>query len=157
MSGRGLYGERRDLDRAADSLAALRAPGVDAWVATSSAAGEPYLVPLTPAWLPGDRVLLASARRTRTMRNLEATGAARLAYGATRDVVLVDAVLERVVDVADDADLGELYAAQADWDPRGIQGQAFAVLRAQRILAWRDEAEIAGRVLMRDGVWVALS
>lgn len=141
--------------RVADTLALLRAPAVDAWVATSSPQDGPYLVPLTPVWLDDDAVLLATARTSRTVRNLEATPTARLAYGRTRDVVLVDAVLDRVVDVADDAVLGAAYAARSDWDPRGSAGYALVVLRPQRIQAWREEAELAGRTVMRGGAWLA--
>ena len=141
--------------RVADTLALLKAPAVDAWVATSSPLDGPYLIPLTPAWLDDDRVLLATARASRTVRNLEATQTARLAYGQTRDVVMVDAALEKVVDVADDATLGEAYAAQADWDPRGSTGYVFVVLRPHRVQAWRSEAETAGRTVMRGGEWLA--
>jgi hypothetical protein len=56
--------------------------------------------------------------------------------------------------VADDAELGEAYAAQADWDPRTSSGYVFLVLRPVRIQAWRESDEIAGRTLMRDGAWV---
>jgi hypothetical protein len=139
--------------RVVDTHALLRTPGVDAWVATSSAEG-PHLVPLTPARLDDDGVLLATGRASRTVRNLEATPTARLAYGQPRDVVLVDATLDRVVDVEADAALGAAYAAQADWDPRGSAGFCFVVLRPHRVQAWRDEAELTGRTVMRSGAWL---
>lgn len=79
---------------------------------------------------------------------------ARLAVGPTRDVAIIDAVLERSAGVDDEAALGEAYAAQADWDPRGLSGYVFLVLRPTRIQAWRESNELAGRLLMRDGEWL---
>ena len=84
---------------------------------------------------------------------MTASGVARLAVGPTRDVVMVDAVLDRTVEVADDA-LGAAYVAQADWDPRSSRGYVFLVLRPVRVQAWRESNEIPGRTLMRDGDWL---
>ena len=53
-------------------------------------------------------------------------------------------------------DLAERYAAQAEWDPRVAgAGYLFLVLRPERIQAWREANEIAGRTLMRAGTWLA--
>jgi len=46
------------------------------------------------------------------------------------------------------------WLAPADWDPRGLPGYAFLVLRPIRIQAWRESNELDGRVLMRAGDWV---
>jgi hypothetical protein len=127
---------------------------IDVWVATASAAGEPYLVPLSLGW-SDERVTIAVESSSATGRNLAAHGTARLAVGPTRDVVLIDAVVERTVGVDDDAALGAAYAAQADWDPRGLEGYVFIVLRPVRIQAWRESNELAGRLLMRDGQWIS--
>jgi flavin reductase (DIM6/NTAB) family NADH-FMN oxidoreductase RutF len=139
--------------RKADTLAMLETPAIDVWVATASAAGEPYLVPVSLAWVD-DRVVIAVASTSATARNLTASGEARLAVGATRDVVMIDAVLEKTVDVADDVPLGAAYVAQADWDPRSSPGYEFLVLRPVRVQAWREVNEIPGRTLMRDGTWL---
>lgn len=139
--------------RKADTLGLLSTPAIDVWVATASAAGAPYLVPVSLAWVD-ERAVVAVERSSPTGRNLAASGEARLAVGPTRDVVMIDAVLERVVDVAAGGDLGEAYVAQADWDPRRSAGFAFFVLRPVRIQAWREANEIAGRTLMRDGAWL---
>ena len=152
-------GPRTREQRLADTLAMLGSPVRDVWVATASTAPDgtpaPYLVPLSLAWID-DRVVLALDATSRTGRNLLAAGTARLSLGATRDVVMIDAVLERSVRVAEaPADLAEGYAAQADWDPRpGGADDVYLVLRPQRVQAWREVDEIAGRVLMRDGEWV---
>ena len=131
----------------------LATPAVDVWVATASAAGAPYLVPVSLAWVD-ERVVIAVEASSVTGRNLITSGKARLAVGPTRDVVMIDAVLERAVDVAADEALGAAYVAQADWDPRRSPGYAFLVLRPLRVQAWREVNEIPGRVLMRDGHWL---
>lgn len=139
--------------RKTDTLRMLATPAIDVWVATASAAGSPYLVPVSLAWVD-ERVVIAVERSSTTARNLTASGRARLAVGPTRDVVMLDAVLERVVDVPEDDALAAAYAAQADWDPRGAEGYEFLVLRPVRLQAWREANEIAGRTLMRDGTWL---
>jgi hypothetical protein len=139
--------------RKVDTLTMLATQAIDVWVATASAAGAPYLVPLSLAWV-GERVVIAIEESSVTARNLTATGAARLGVGPTRDVVMIDAVLEKAVDIAADDALGAAYAGQADWDPRGSTGYVFFVLRPVRVQAWREANEIAGRTLMRDGRWL---
>ena len=139
--------------RKADLLAALTAPAVDVWVATAAPDATPYLVPLSLAWID-DRAVIALDGGSPTARNIAASRVARLAVGHTRDVVMIDAVLERSAGVDDDAHLGEAYAAQADWDPRGLSGYVFLVLRPTRIQAWRESNELAGRLLMRGGEWL---
>jgi hypothetical protein len=146
---------RTRAQRKADALAVLGAAEADVWVASASAEGAPYLVPLSLAWLD-ERAVLAVAASSRTARNIAASGTARLAAGHTRDVVMIDAVLERSVPVAEAGELAERYAGQADWDPRqgGGGGYIYLVLRPERIQAWRESDELAGRLLMRDGAWL---
>lgn len=147
--------EARDREtRKADTLAMLAAPKSDVWVATASAAGAPHLVPLSLAWV-GERVVIAVEASSVTARNLISSGNARLALGPTRDVVMIDTVLEKTADVAADEALAAAYAAQTDWDPRDSSGYVFLVLRPIRVQAWREANEIAGRDLMRDGHWLA--
>ena len=144
----------RDLEtRKADTLAMLATDAIDVWVATASAADAPHLVPVSLAWVD-ERVVIAVEGSSPTARNLTASGTARLAVGPTRDVVMIDAVLERAVDVADDDALGAAYVAQADWDPRAATGYVFLVLRPVRVQAWREANEIPGRTLMRHGTWL---
>lgn len=138
--------------RKADALKLLTAPAADVWVSTASADGAPHLVPLSLAWVD-DRAVIALDGASVTARNIAGGGRARLAVGPTRDVVLMDAVLERSVGVDDDAVIGEAYASQADWDPRGLAGYVFLVLRPRKIQVWRESNELAGRVLMREGAW----
>ncbi len=131
----------------------LATPAIDVWVATASDTGAAHLVPVSLAWV-SERVLIAVEAASVTARNIEASGKARLAVGPTRDVVMIDAALERSVDVADDEALGTAYVAQADWDPRGSTGYVFLVLRPVRVQAWREANEMSGRTLMRDGRWL---
>jgi hypothetical protein len=138
--------------RKADTLRMLATPAIDVWVATCSDA-TPYLVPLSLAWVE-DRAVIAVDASSPTARNLAASGRARLAVGPTRDVVMIEAELERSVDVSADPALGEAYVAQADWDPRTSPGYVFVVLRPLRLQAWREANEIRGRTLMRDGTWL---
>ena len=147
--------EARDREtRKADTLAMLATPAIDTWVATASAAGIPHLVPVSLAWVE-ERVVIAVEESSVTARNLTASGTARLAVGPTRDVVMIDAVLEETVDVAADEGLGAAYVTQADWDPRRDAGYVFLVLRPVRVQAWREANEIVGRTLMRNGSWLA--
>lgn len=139
--------------RTADAIAQLSAPNQDAWVATASG-DAPHLVPLSLGWVDGQLVIALEATSV-TARNLAATGRARLAVGHTRDVVVIDAELDRALPADDAGEVGEAYVRQADWDPRRSDGYQFLVLSPRRIQAWREANEIAGRTIMRDGAWLA--
>jgi len=143
--------------RKADTLAKLTSDVIDVWVATASGDGgsvRPHLVPVSLAWLDDDRALIAIQSTSRTARDLVAHGVARLAVGPTRDVVMIEATLDEVHDVADaPVELTECYLEQADWDPRSSPGYVLVVLRPVRVQAWREANEITGRTLMKDGTW----
>ena len=127
---------------------------VDVWVASASADGAPYLVPLSFDW-DGEALLLATPGGSPTGRNLAATRAVRVALGLTRDV----AVIEGDVEVLEMADLprerGDRFAARTGFDPRPLAGpyRWFRVV-PRRIQAWREVDELPGRELMRDGRWL---
>jgi hypothetical protein len=146
---------RTGSQRKADALARLQASGADVWVATANAGGREHLVPLSYAW-DGTHVVLATEPGFVTARNVEASGHARLGFGPTRDVLIVDATLASLIDVADaPSDLAELYARQSGWDPRLESSPfVFLLMRPARIQAWREANELAGRTLMRDGAWL---
>ncbi len=152
-------GPRSGAERKADTLARLHTKGIDVWVASASApergSAQAHLVPLSLAWID-ERVVVAVESDSRTARNITEHGTARLGLGPTRDVVMIDAVLDRAIKLEDAPDaLTEGYAGQADWDPRTAGGQyLYLVLRPERIQAWREANEIAGRTLMRAGSWV---
>jgi len=146
---------RTGRQRKADAIARLEAIHADTWVATASPSGAVHLVPLSYAWT-GEHILIAAQPGAVTARNIVASGGARLGFGPTRDVVLVDCALDRVVDANDPAatEAGVRYAEQADWDPR-LESDAYVylLLRPRRIQAWRESNELDGRLLMRDGEW----
>ena len=143
--------QRRD-----DTIAKFEAVGADAWVATASGAGMAHLVPLSYAW-DGECVVLAAEASSVTIRNVRSSRRARLGFGPTRDVVIVDAELDRLLDARDGAaeDTARAYAEQAGWDPRDeSEPYVFVLLRPLRVQAWREANELAGKVLMRDGHWL---
>jgi hypothetical protein len=149
---------RDGAQRKADTLAKLTERGADVWVATAAGdrgRGEPHLVPLSLAWID-ERVVIALEGSSRTARNLATGGTARLALGPTRDVVIIDAVVDRFASLIDDVgDLASRYVEQADWDPRtGGDQYVLISFRPVRVQAWREANEIAGRTLMRDGDWL---
>ena len=128
---------------------------VDLWVATASADGGPYLVPLSFDW-DGEAVVMATAADSPTGRNMTDTGAVRLALGETRDVYLVDGRVEVLPIDALPPEQGDRFAARTGFDPRALETpyRWFRVVPS-RIQAWRDEAEIPGRDVLRDGRWLA--
>jgi hypothetical protein len=150
---------RSAAQRKADTLAQLTAPAADAWVASASVDGagtaQAYLVPLSVAWVDG-RLVLAVEAASRTARNLPPGTRARLGLGPTRDVVMIDAVVEQIHPAADvPPELADAYAAQADWEPRSAgPGYVYLTLSPRRIQAWREANEIRGRTLMRAGRWL---
>jgi hypothetical protein len=142
--------------RQADTLALLTAE-VDCWVASASATGDAYLIPLSFLWT-GQEIVLATVRNSPTGRNLERAGWARIALGPPRDVVIVEGEL-RVVPLARlAADEADAFARVTGFDPRSLPAvpeYAYYVLRPRRIQAWREANELAGRDLMRDGTWLS--
>jgi len=127
---------------------------VDAWVASASADGAPYLVPLSFDW-DGEALLVATPAGSPTGRNLASCRAARVALGHTRDVCMIDAEVE-VLDIgALPADRAERFVARTGFDPRPLDPPyRWFRLTPRRIQAWREVNELAGRELMRDGRWV---
>jgi hypothetical protein len=127
---------------------------VDVWVATASPEGAPYLIPLSFDW-DGEVLLMATPRESRTARNLAATGTVRLALGPTRDVSVIDGVVE-VLDIdALPGERAERFARRAGFDPRPLTTPyCWFVVSPRRIQAWREEDELRGRELMRDGQWL---
>lgn len=141
--------------RKADTLAKLHQHGGDIWVASAGGGTEgAHLVPLSFAWID-ERVVLATESRSVTARNIARSGAARLALGPTRDLVVIDAACEATLELETDPELADAYAAQSDWDPRLAEGTfMFLLLRPKRVQAWREANELTGRTLMRDGSWL---
>ncbi len=139
---------RRDTER---RLAA----DVDIWVASASADGAPYLVPLSFDW-DGEALLLATAADSPTGRNLANTGTARLGLGGTRDVSMIDGDVETLELDALSTERGDRFAARTGFDPRAETAPyRWFRVSPRRIQAWREANELPGRELMRDGRWLA--
>jgi hypothetical protein len=128
---------------------------VDVWVASASADGVPYLVPLSFDW-DGEALLLATAADSPTGRNLAATRAVRLGLGETRDVSMIDGDVEVLEIDALPRERGDQFAARTGFDPR-TQDTAYRWFRIvpRRIQTWREENELSGRDLVRAGRWLA--
>jgi hypothetical protein len=126
---------------------------VDLWVATASPDGVPWLIPLSFEW-DGETVLLATAANSPTGRNL-ATGAVRLGLGDVRDVSMIDGVVEVLAMDALPRERGDRFATRTGFDPRGLPGYRWFRVTPHRVRSWREENELSGRELMRDGRWLA--
>ena len=138
--------------RKRDTLALLER-AIDVWVASASADGEAMLVPLSFVW-DGRRLTVSTPLASKTGRNLIRAGVARVALGATRDVVLIDGTLE-VIPLGTEPELEEAHAQATEFDPRTLADEyVYLRLTPQRIQAWREVNELAGRHVMRDGRWV---
>jgi Pyridoxamine 5'-phosphate oxidase len=139
--------------RKQDTLARFRADD-DAWVATTTGASDrAYVVPLSFLW-DGAAFILATTESSLTARNLQSSGKARLVFGPTRDVVIVDGDVESFTLETVPPNLAAAFAAR-QWDPRELSERyAYFRITPSRIQAWREENELAGRVLMSGGRWL---
>jgi hypothetical protein len=144
---------RSAAQRKADVLQKL-ATEVDLWVASADAAGDAYLIPLSYYW-DGERLTMATPVTSRTARNLQRAGSARVALGPTRDVVIIEGPIT-VLSTADiDAKLGDAHATHTGFDPRTLADPyLYLQLVPRAIQAWREADELAGRTVMRDGRWL---
>jgi hypothetical protein len=128
---------------------------VDLWVATAGSPGGVHLIPLSYLW-DGTALLISTPTASVTGRNLRADGRVRLSLGPTRDVVIIDGVAEPVDIAALAAETADAFAAKTGFDPRKIDEPfQYFLIRPRRIQAWREANELRGRLLMRDGRWLA--
>jgi Pyridoxamine 5'-phosphate oxidase len=127
---------------------------VDVWVASASADGTPYLVPLSFDW-DGAALLVSTPTGSPTGRNLAATRAARLALGNTRDVSMIDGEVEVLEMDALPQHQGDRFAARTGFDPRTLTTPyRWFHITPRRIQAWREVNELPDRELMHDGHWI---
>ncbi len=127
---------------------------VDLWVASASADGAPYLVPLSFDW-DGEALLLATPADSPTGRNLAANRTVRLGLGGTRDVCMIDGDVEILEIDALAREQGDRFAARSGFDPRALTTpyRWFRIV-PRRIQAWREVDELPDRELMRGGRWL---
>jgi Pyridoxamine 5'-phosphate oxidase len=127
---------------------------IDVWVASASADGVPYLVPLSFDW-DGVALLLATPTDSPTGSNLAATQTTRLALGHTRDVSMIEGDVEVLEIDALPHEQGDRFAARAGFDPRALTTlYRWFRISPRRIQAWREVNELPDRELMRDGCWL---
>ena len=144
----------RPLDvRKQDTLTRLT-EHVDAWVATASPDGTPYLMPLSFLWTDGT-LLLSTARTNPTARNLLANPLLQLTLGEVRDVIHITATAVRLLAGDLSGEEADAFAAKAGFDPRqaGTPYPYFRVIPT-KIQAWREVDELDNRVLMEAGTWL---
>ncbi|WP_410816659.1 pyridoxamine 5'-phosphate oxidase family protein [Micromonospora sp. 050-3] len=143
---------RNPTQRKQDTLARLN-HDLDAWVASADRDGNPHLVPLSFLW-DSKALILATAESSPAARNLRFSGRVRISVGTTRDVVLIEGTVETFSRETVPGDLADAFAAKL-WDARiGTTRYAYFRVTPRRVQAWREENEIAGRDLMRDGRWL---
>jgi len=127
---------------------------IDVWVASASADGAPYLVPLSFDW-DGEALLIATPTDSPTGRNLATTRIVRLGLGGTRDVAMIEGDVEVIEIGALSRERGDRFVAHAGLDPRALATPySWFRITPRRIQAWREVNELADRELMRDGHWL---
>ena len=127
---------------------------IDVWVASASADGAPYLVPLSFDW-DGEAVLVATPTNSPTGKNLAHSRVARLALGHTRDVCMIEGAVEVLEMDALSPELGDRFAERSGFDPRTLTTPyRWFRISPRRIQTWREVNELPDRELMRDGRWL---
>ena len=128
---------------------------IDVWVASASADGAPYLVPLSFDW-DGEALLMATPTNSPTGRNLTASGTVRVGLGHTRDVSMIEGEVEVLKIGALPQQRGDRFAASTGFDPRALATpyRWFRIF-PRRIKAGREVNELPDSELMRDGRWLA--
>ena len=128
---------------------------IDIWVASASADGTPYLVPLSFDW-EDEALLVSTPADSPTGRNLAASRTVRLGLGDTRDVSMIEGDVE-VLEIDElPRERGDRFAARTGFDPRGLATPyRWFRISPRRVQAWREADELPERELMRDGRWVA--
>jgi hypothetical protein len=118
----------------------------EVWVASASADGAPYLIPLSFDW-DGEALLMATPTDSPTGRNLAATRAVRLGLGHTRDVSMIEGEVEVLGIDALPQERGDRFVARTGFDPRALATPyRWFRISPRRIQAWRE--------VMRDGRWL---
>jgi hypothetical protein len=144
----------RPLDRRiADTIRRLE-EDVDAWVATVDDNGNARITPLSFLWFM-ECIILATPQESPTGRNLVSNKQVSLAFGPSRDVVMMNGTVTSYRAGSVPSEMGDAYAKKL-WDARREREPfGFYEIRPQRIQAWREVNEIPGRTLMRGGTWLS--
>ena len=145
-----MIGPRSTEQRRQDALYRL-GHDVDAWVATTdTATGAPRLTPLSFLWHDDALIFSTSAPARPAQPRDEPVGAGRHRADPRRRAGAGDG--RGAADVPDA--LGDAFAAKAGFEPRSLRDPyPYFRLTPRTIQAWREEDELAGRWIMRDGAW----
>ncbi|WP_055553897.1 pyridoxamine 5'-phosphate oxidase family protein [Streptomyces kanamyceticus] len=144
---------RDGLERRRDTLERLREER-DIWVSTGHPERGPHQVPLWFVW-HGEALWMCTSATSATARNARAEPRVRLALPDTSDVVLVQGEARCFPAAEVPTAAADAFAAKFGWDPREEEGPYLYVCVTPRtVRAWRGEAELRGRVIMREGDWV---
>jgi hypothetical protein len=120
------------------------------WLATGSETG-PHMIPVCYVW-DGEHITMATFESSPTVRNIWATGTARVAIGSYDDVTMIDGRVT-LIPVADiQTDVADAYA-QVSHDPRAMPGLVYLRFTPQRAQVWNGFHEFTDRTVMRDGAW----
>ncbi|MFD0420176.1 pyridoxamine 5'-phosphate oxidase family protein [Streptomyces sp. NPDC127108] len=139
-------------ERRQDTLERLAAER-DLWVSTAHPERGPHQVPLWFLW-DGRAVWMCTGATSVTARNVREEPRVRLALPDTFDVVLLQGEAECFPDDEVPGEAAEAFTAKFGWDPRAEDAPYLYVRVVPRtVRAWRGEAELRGRVVMRDGEW----
>jgi hypothetical protein len=113
-------------------------PDKAVWVASASADGAPYLVPLSFDW-DGGALLMATPTDSPTGRNLAATRAVRRGPGHTRDVSMIEGEVEVLEIDALPQERGDRFVAHTGFDlrARATPDRWFRISRAASRLGAR--------------------
>ncbi|MFC6933716.1 pyridoxamine 5'-phosphate oxidase family protein [Actinomadura yumaensis] len=126
-------------------------------MATASADGVPYLVPLSFDW-DGEALLMATPAGSPTGTNLAATRTVRLALGPTRDVIMIDGDVQPLELDALPPERADRFAERTGFEPRAsTEPYRWFRVTPRRVQAWREADELPDRELMRDGRWLVRS
>ncbi|MFJ5264799.1 pyridoxamine 5'-phosphate oxidase family protein [Streptomyces sp. NPDC088387] len=146
--------QRQTAERIRDTLHRL-VHERDVWVSTAHPDHGPHQVPLWFLW-DGRAVWMCTGATSVTARNVHKEPRVRLSLPDTFDVVLLQGEAECFPDQEVPDEAAEAFAEKFGWDPRAEES-AFVYVRVvpKTVRAWRGEPELRGRVVMRDGNWVA--
>jgi hypothetical protein len=145
---------RTTAQRKADTLSRLTTD-VDCWVTSASAGGEAYLIPLSYVWY-GQQIIMATLANSLTVRNLRRAGNCRIALDGTRDVILIEGPTEITPTATISTEITAAFRTAAGFDPhQSTQDYVYILLTPRQLRAWREENELAGREIMREGQWLA--
>jgi general stress protein 26 len=144
---------RTTAERVRDTLERLTAER-DIWVSTAHPEHGPHQVPLWFLW-DGRAVWMSTSSSSATARNVREEPRVRLALPDSLDVVLLQGTAEGFPAQAVPADAAQAFTDKFGWDPR-TEERPYLYVRVvpTTVRAWRNEPELSGRVIMRDGTWL---